>query len=131
MSLLKNALGMGRNMADARMTEMVTIGLFEDRTDPVTLNPIRVLVEERYSGKARVKYPSGAVSNRSEPSQVVAEQDVMLSIPTGSPAAFEGDEVRVDASTADPSLVGRAYGIKGRPQAGQTTSHRYPLKELS
>lgn len=131
MSLLTNALSMGRGMAEARMTETVTIGLFDSGTDPVTFDPIRVLVEERYSGKARVKYPSGAVSDRSEPAQVVAEQDLLLSIPTGSPAAHEGDEVRVDSSTVDPSLVGRMYGIKGRPQAGQTTSHRYPLKELS
>lgn len=113
------------------MTETVTIGVFEVGTDPVTFDPVRVLVEERYSGKARVKYPSSTVSDSSSTSQVVVDQDTLLSIPTGSPDAFEGDEVRVDASEIDPSLVGRVYEIKGRPQAGQTTSHRYPLRELS
>lgn len=131
MSPLNGALRMGRGMAEARMTETVTIGRFNPGTDPVTLDPIWVLVEARYSGKARVKYPSSSVMDRSEPSQVVAVQDLLLSIPTGSPLAYEGDEVRVDASVVDPALVGRMYGIKGAPQAGQTTSHRYPLKELS
>jgi hypothetical protein len=129
MSTLMRALGMGRQLAEARMTETVTVGLYKDGTD-ASGNATRVLVTERYSGKARIKYPSLAVTERSEPSQAFGVQELTLSIPMGSPAVREGDEARVTASTVDSSLVGRVYGIKGAPQSGQTTAHRYPLQEL-
>lgn len=130
MSVLNRALGMGRRLAEARMTETVTVGLFEDGTDPATGNPTRVLVAERYAGKARIKYPTAVVQDRSEPSQVFGVQEPLLSIPTGSPAVLEGDEVHVESSAVDAALVGRAYTVQGAPQAGQTTSQRFSLKEL-
>ncbi len=131
MSMLNRALGMGRMLADARMTETVTVGVYKDGTDETTGDPTRVLVEEHYSGKGRIKYASISVSDSSEPSQIVAVQEPLLSVPTGSPAVPVGDEVHVTASTADSSLVGRTYRVEGAPQAGQTTSHRYQLKQLS
>jgi len=113
------------------MSETVTVGLFADGTDETTGDPTRVLVTSRYVGKARVKYPSLGVSERSEPSNVFAVQQTMLSIPTGAPELREGDEVSVTGSTVDTGLVGRRYKIAGAAQAGQTTSHRYPLTELT
>lgn len=130
MSLLGGALSMGRRMAEARMTETVTIGSFKDGV-AADGAPTRVLVTSRYSGKARVKFPSLSVSGSGEPSQPVSTQQPYVSIPTGSPPIPEGDEVRVDASTVDERLVGLIVEIDGEPQAGQTTSHRYPLKSLS
>ena len=129
MSLLNRALGMGRRLAEARMTETVTVGSYRDGTGPDG-SPTRVLVELRYSGKGRVKYPSAAVSDRSDPSVVFGVQEPLLSPPTSASDVLEGDEVHVDSSTADLSLVGRVYGVQGAPQAGQTTSHRFSLKEL-
>lgn len=130
MSLLNRALGMGRSLAESRMTETVSGGVWEDGTNE-NLEPTRVLVDEHYAGKGRIKYPSLSVSDVSEPSQPVGVQEPYLSVPTGSTALVEGDEVEVSASTADSSLVGRRYTVMGAPQAGQTTSLRYPLKELS
>lgn len=124
-------LARGRESAESRMTETVSGGVWGDGTDPVTLEPTRVLVEEHYAGRGRVKYPSLSVSDVSESSQPVGVQEPYLSVPTGSTALVEGDEVAVTASTADGSLVGRRYTVMGAPQAGQTTSLRYPLKELS
>lgn len=131
MSLLNRALGMGRSLAESRMTETVTVGLFQDKTDETTGAPIRVLVESKYQGKARVKYPSLAITERSEPAQPVSVQEPYLSIPTGSPALAEGDEILITASAADSRLVGLTARVGGSPQQGQTTSHRYPLRELS
>ena len=120
----------GRRTADSRMSETVTAGRYTDGTDPVTGDPTRVLVEERYTGRARLKYESLTVSDSDSTSQVATTQKPMLSIPTGSTLLQEGDEVRVIASTADDLLVNRFYSIEGAPQSGQTTAHRYPLKEL-
>lgn len=121
----------GRGFAEDRMSETVSGGKVEDGTDPVTLEPTHVLTVTRYAGKGRIKYPSLSVSDVSEPSQPVGVQEPYLSVPTGSTALVEGDGVVVTASSADGSLVGRWYTVMGAPQAGQTTSLRYPLKELS
>lgn len=124
-------LARGRNLANDRMSETVTVGSFTDGTDPVTGDPIVVPVDTRYTGIGRIKYESLAVSETDGAGSPVATQAPILSVPTGSPAFFEGDGVTVTASVADGSLVGRSFTIAGRPQAGQTTSLRYPLEEMS
>lgn len=124
-------LGMGRRAAEARMTETVLVGKFRDGSDPDTGEATRVLVAERYSGKARVRYPSYAVAELSPASQPLAQQDVVVSLPIGSGPVFEGDEVVVTASTADSAVVGRRYTVKGQPAAGQTTAYRIPVIEQS
>ncbi|MEW2011422.1 DUF6093 family protein [Microbacterium sp. NPDC078814] len=126
-----SVLEAGRARAEARMTETVQIGIFVSGTDPDTLDAIRTLVTERYAGLGRIKYETLTVSDSDTSSQTVGSQTPMLSIPTGSPLINEGDEVVVTASRADHLLIGRRYTVEGAPQSGQTTSHRYPLKELS
>jgi hypothetical protein len=127
---IANALPGLRAEAESRMTDTVDVGLFEDGTDETTGNPTRVLVTERYSGKARVRLPSQNVTNAQAPSMPVAVQEPVLSIPWGSPRVFIGDEVLVTASD-DPVLVGRRFRVQGNAQAGQTTAHRYPLQEIT
>lgn len=120
-----------RAAADARMTETVLVGKNERRTDPVTRKAVDSIQTPRYSGPGRIKYPSLATSQRDVPGQPSSEQNPYLSIPAGSPTCAEGEEVHVSGSTADGSLIGRRYKITGAPQAGQTSSHRYPLIELT
>lgn len=130
MSLLHSALTQGRKHAKGRMTETVTVGLYEDGTNPAGA-PTRTLTDTRYTGVGRVKYPTGTVSDSVSASQPVATQRLELSIPSGSARLHEGDEVHVTASTADAGLVGRRYTVAGAAQAGQTTAHRYPLTEVT
>jgi len=129
MSMLGGLLGMGRAHAEARMTETVTVALYGDSSDPKTGEAIRVVVEHRYTGKARVKYPSYAVAQMSPQTQPVAQQDVIVSLPIGAGPVFEGDEVVVTASTVDPAVVGRRFRVKGQPAAGQVTAYRVPVIE--
>lgn len=124
-----SALAEGYAAAESRMTERVQIGVFADGMAEDG-SAIRTLVEERYAGIAQVKYPGTAVSV-SDRVQVVASQDIIVKIPHGSPKAYQGDEVLVTASTVDPALVGKTYQIKGSPDIGQTSAHRYPVTELS
>lgn len=119
-----------RAQAESRMTETVLIGRYVDGDpDPVTGKATKVLAEERYSGKGRVRYPSYAVSESSPKSQPVAQQDVVVSIPVGSGPVFEGDRVTVTGSTADANVVGRVFTVKGQPLAGQVTAYRIPVVE--
>lgn len=132
MSMLHGALRLGRRMTNVRMTETVTIGRYKDGTDPATGDPTRTLVgTATYTGPGQIKYPTLTVSDSLAASQQVAAQSPMLKIPTGSPVPSRGEEVHVTASTADGSLVGRRYKVDGHPQAGQTTSLRLPLTDLS
>lgn len=113
-----------------RFTETVTIGLFRDGTDPETGDAARVLVTESYAGKAQIKYPSLDVSDTSGQAKPIAEQSPIVKVPSGT-VLPKNAEVLVTASTVDASLVGRRYRVEGRSQAGQTSSARYPLEELS
>ena len=113
------------------MTETVQIGLWGDGIDESTGEAVQVLVTERYSGKARVRYPSYATAALSPMTQPISSQDVVVSIPSGSGPVFEGDEVQVTASASDPMLVGRRFIVKGQPVAGQTTAYRITVVEQS
>ena len=131
MDPLLDLLEAGRAAAEARMTETVRAGLFKLATDADTGKPVRTLVTGRYEGLAQVKYPSLVVTEGEGASQTVAAQNVVVKIPTDSTVLREGDEIEVLTSTADHSLVGRIYRVDGNPQAGQTTSLRYPVTEQS
>ena len=119
-----------RAEAESRMTETVTVGLFRDKTDETTGDPIRVLIVERYSGPARIRWTGRGVTNAPGPSMPVTVQEPVLSIPHGSPRLFDRDEVLIVSSTTDPILPGRRLAIQGDAIAGQTTAARYPLTEL-
>lgn len=125
-----DVLARGRARADQGMTETIRAGIWRDGTDPETGDAVRVLVEEHYSGPAQVTYPSTTVSISDAPAQRVASQSPVIKVPVTAAVLPEGDTVDVEASTADATLVGRRYTIEGAPQGGQTTSHRYPAKEL-
>jgi hypothetical protein len=123
-------------MSEQRMSETVTVGSFTDGADPVTGDPTRVPVHTTYpaeggDGRARIKYESLSVSEQDSAGSPVAIQTPVLSIPSGSPIPAEGEEVLCSASDADQSLVGRTFKIAGFPEAGQTTSLRFPLTENS
>ena len=133
------ALPLLRAEANSRMPETVVVGKFTDGTDPETLEPTRVLVEQRYpaagdtssdAGKARIRWNSREVSNSQATGSPVAMQEPYLSVPFGTARFFTDDEVECSASP-DPLLVGRRFKISGASAAGQVTAYRYPLEELS
>lgn len=127
---IEAALPRLRAEAESRMTEKVTVGLYRDGTDPVTLNPTRVIEQERYTGIARIRWGSREVSNSQATGSPTAMQEPYLSVPFGTIRLFTDDEVDCTAST-DPLLVGRRFKISGAAVAGQVTAYRYPVEELS
>ena len=121
----------GRRRANERMSETVTVGSFTDGVADDG-SATRVPAVTRYASKpGRIKYESLNAQEQDGAGSPVALQTPHLSVPTGSPRFFEGDEVLCEASEADVLLVGRLYRVTGSAQAGQTTAHRYPLEELS
>lgn len=124
------ALPLLRAEANSRMSETVVVGKFTDGTDPVTLEPSRVLEQERYTGMGRIRWNSREVSNSQATGSPVAMQEPYLSVPFGTARFFTGDEVECSASP-DPLLVGRRFKVSGNATAGQVSAYRYPLEELS
>jgi len=123
-----SALERGRRMAASRMSETVqvfTVSLQETGG----IRPVEVRTVH-YDGPARVKFSSSVVSDAVAAGQLVATQSVELHLPSGSVVPVDAS-VEVTASSVDGSLVGRRFTVSGRPQAGQTTAARYPVKEGS
>lgn len=129
--MIGGVLGMGRAMAESRMTETVTVGRFEKVRPPGSLDPVLTLVETFYSGVARVKYPSASSQVKAPAGQQIAETNIVVSLPSSSGSVPTGATVVVDSSAADSSLVRRRFRVDGPAQAGQTTAHRYPVVEGS
>ena len=135
MSILGGALAMGQAQANARMTESVTVGIMvKSETIDESTGQYPQVFESHYAGpngdhRARVKFPTLTVSERTPGGQTIAVQDVMLSLPVGFSSAVRIDDiVTVTSSTVDPDLVGRTFRIKGDAQSGQVSAHRFPVE---
>ena len=129
MGALAGVLVLARAQAELRMTETVTAGLYELVADVGTLGTVRLLVESFYTGPAQVKYPSMAVSEQSAQGQQFVAQDIVVKVPVSAVLIPEGAEFVVLTSSVDAHLVGRVFRVKGSPQSGQVSSHRYPVEE--
>lgn len=129
--MIGGVLGLGRGLAESRMTEMVTVGRVELVPVPGTLDTVPTLVESYYAGIARVKFPSASAQVKVPAGQQIAETSIVVSLPASAALVPTGSMVRVDDSASDPALVGRWFRIDGQAQSGQTTAHRYPVVEES
>lgn len=121
----------GRLLAEARMSEVVTFyRVTGEMTDPETLETVET-TEDVHTAVARLKYRTLNVSDRDSGTQLVAAQSPEVHVPARDTTGIRTDDMmRVDSSI-DPLLAGRVFRVAGRPEAGQTTAHRFPLEEIS
>ena len=127
----ESTLQAGRQFQEDSFTETITAGVFAKTVDPDTLETIRTMVTEIYTGAALVKYPTLTVSEREAGGRQYAAGDIVVKLPIGAFLLPLDTVIIVDDSSADPSMIGREYRVKARPQSGQVTSHRYPVEETS
>jgi hypothetical protein len=122
----------GRAKAAERFTESLRFYSSDGVTvDPDTLDDVEATTV-LHTVPGRIKFPTLTVSERSAVGQVFATQQVNVHVAVGSTPNVRVDHfVVVLASTVDPSLVGRKFRVSGNAQAGQVTSHRYPVEEVS
>lgn len=132
MSILSGTVNLGRAFAESLLTETVEFyRVTGTSVDPNTLNEVETAVVV-YTVPARVKYSSLIVSESRGAGEVVGAQSVSISVGVGSTPTVNSDFMcRVVDSSADTSLIGRKYRVKGFPQSGQVTAHRYPVEEVS
>ena len=135
MTMLAGALALGRGHASTLFTE--TLQFFAHGA--VTINP-ETLAETAtdtvlFTVPGRIKFLSMNSLTPTEvetSGQVIAVQNTFAVVAVGSTPDVAADHfVRVTASTADSTLVGRVFRVTGLPQSGQVTAHRYPIEEMS
>ena len=130
--ILAGALAYGRGQAEARFTERFTFFTAARGVDPNTLEDTMVETVRYANVPGMVKYPSATVSESMAAGQSFSEQDVQARVAVGAtPLVVTDDLCRVVSSLADAGLVSKVFRVKGAPQGGQVTAHRYPVEELS
>lgn len=131
MSLPLAVLGFGRALMQARFTETARITApTASAVDPVTLATTAPPGATLYDGPAEVTYRSdGSTGTEVVASRPATVQTPRLRLPVGA-LLPENARVEVTASTSDPSLVGRVYTVRGAPDSGLVTAHRYQLVEV-
>jgi hypothetical protein len=123
-------LAQGRARVEASMRETILAASYSETVGD-NLATVRNLVTTHYEGVATVEYPTLAVSEREVAGQQVSAADIVVKVPVAAPPIPDGDMIRVLTSASDGALVGREFRVKGAPQSGQVTSHRYPVEELT
>lgn len=131
MSLLNRSLGMGRRLAESRMTETFDFYTVARGEDPVTLQPVDVETVVAAGVKGRLKITSSVVSEKDIAGQAPAVMQREVHVALGSVTVGPSVFVRVASSASDPGAVGRVFRTGMRSGVGQVTVWRYPVEEVS
>lgn len=130
--MVSAALAAGRRAAERIMLSACRVTrLFEVTLDTSSLNlsdddPSNDLV---YEGPCRLREVSPRILNRYAEGQVLADQQLVLSLPVGTSGDVRtGDLVTITDGGPDPSLTGRQYRIGGLHSQTEATAHRYPVE---
>lgn len=126
-----SVLARGREKKNSLMPETVRVVIRTETTNPTTRDVEHTDSAPLYEGIARYKAAGRALAEAVVAGQSIVTQQAILEIPTGSPALPIDAVVIIDESTVDGALVGVETRIADRPERGQTTAHKYPLKEVS
>lgn len=125
---IRTALRDAQRAAERRMLDTVEAVTVE-YVDTGGLNP--ELVETvTYRGKARISFQSQVTSDAETASQFVTVQRRTIHLPAAAPLLAGKLTLTVTASI-DPALIGRKFRIKGKPESGQVSTHRYEVEEVS
>jgi hypothetical protein len=128
MSALAGILGMGRALAESRMTETLQFFTVALVFDGDTLDDVETETSVGATTPGRVKFTQSQGRDVEAGAQHPVVQRLEVHVPTGSRDVPVGTHVRVTASTADSLLVGNVYRVSERPAAGQTTAWRYAVE---
>lgn len=122
-------LGLGRTMAESRMSDACTVSrgpaeVLNTVTDTWVPNPAASV----YSGKCRVKHPTTAGRDVDAGSQLLVVGELELHVPVGSAVFAPDDVVTITACPTRPDQVGRKFTVVARFDGSQTTALRYRME---
>lgn len=123
----ETVLARGRRFQERGFTEEIEAGEWTETVNE-KLETVTTFAGG-YAGRAQVQYPDISVDERVASGQQFTAVDLIVKVPVGEDIIPEGTIILVTASTIDESLVGRKFRVKGAPQSGYVTAHRYPVVE--
>lgn len=125
--MIGGVLGMGRAMAESRMTDTCKITRVGSKTlneGTGTYTPSVVTV---FTGACRIKSGSG-VSQVDAGSGLVVVSQVELHLPVTAAGVLPGDMVEVTGSVTRSEQVGRVFRVVAAFDGSQTTALRYRVE---
>lgn len=124
--MITGVLGMGRRMAESRMSDMCKVSRFEKVGVPDEESGTYPVIEIiSYVGPCRVKHPSTSGKDVDAGSQLLVISQVEVHLPLSAVGVLPGDEVLVTLCPTRPDQVGRKFTIDSAFDGSQTTALRY------
>lgn len=126
--MIGGVLGMGRSMAEARMTDRCRVTrpgpkTWDEDTGEWGFPQVTV-----FEGPCRVKHPSTGAADADAGSQLVVLSLLEVHLPVAADGVTAGDVVEVIASDTRAGEVGRRFHVKSAFDGSQTTALRYRVE---
>lgn len=134
MSLAESATRMGRMHAERLMTSECVIG---DEVPGTVLNEETgeydvEIVDPSYEGPCKIRFVSTVVSEVDAQSQLLVEQDAILSLPVDGSEQVRVQQVcRITANSLDAGMVGKRFRVTGDHTQTFATARRFPVQLVS
>ena len=128
MTMLGTALGMGRRMAESRMTDTISVTRPGEKTWDEGAGEYVSTPVDVYSGAARVRHDSGRPGDVEAGSQLLTLGSLEVHVPVGSASLQPDDQIMVTACPTRPDQVGRVFIVIAPFDGSQTTAVRYKVE---
>lgn len=128
MSMVGTALGMGRRLAESRMTDTISVTragekVWDEDSGEYVSTPVAV-----YSGAARVRHDSGRPGDIEAGGQLLTLGSLEVHVPIGSATFQPDDQIAVTACPTRPDQVGREFIVVAPFDGSGTTAVRYRVE---
>lgn len=126
--MIGGVLGMGRTMAEARMTDQCRITrpgpkVWDEDAGVHVSVPVTV-----YEGSCRIKHPSTSAADVEAGSQLVTVSQLQLHLPVTATGVRVGDTAEIVASPTRPAQAQRRFRIADPFDGSQTTALRFRVE---
>jgi hypothetical protein len=128
MSMLGTALGMGRRMAESRMTDSCKATRPGAKTWDETAGEWTETLVEVYSGPCRIRHSSAAGRDVDAGSQLLTVGSLEVHVPVGSAVFRPDDRIAVTGCPTRPDQVGRVFIVIAPFDGSGTTAVRYRVE---
>lgn len=126
--MIGGALGMGRRMAESRMTDTCTITRAGSPTWDESKGEYTSTAVSVYSGPCRVKHPSTVARDVDAGSQLLAVTQLELHLPVSAVGVRADDLVTITGSETRAEQSGRKFTVTAPFDGSQTTALRFRIE---
>ena len=126
--MIGGVLGMGRRMAESRMTDSCRVTregpkVWDEDAGEYVQVPVLVFL-----GVCRVKHPTTSAKDADSGSQLLAVSSLEVHLPMAAEAVRVGDVVEITASETRAAMAGRRFKVAAPFDGSQTTALRFRVE---